>query len=1098
MNFNNFHRLLLLGLSQLSLLSVCITQISAQGTITLNPSTITSSNPSSYIVGIQRNHIFAQVKDPLDLSNTAYSNWFSDMLNRYKQIQPGFGNGKKLYRLGGNQIDGMISTLQENEFQNPTRQNFVDVVNACKNQISAKSSATDVFGNGQIYRVYNNLSDAAGPNDKFIYFEDGDYKGYHWANYTGKISNKTGGSALYGQYDDIKYYITEAKTMDADLTVTVNFSSGTPNEAIGLINEIKNQYNGSLARLQFIELGNEVSEPYIKGNRNYFGVDEFGNCVEYFSKSKNRKEYASYALEFAYKLRQWLDSNGGNHVKIGAVGTTNSYWAWNDPNPISANQNLSDILTGTNSAYPGKRLLDYIDFVIYHSYPSYPIIHPGGEYGTRLKNPNTGLPYSDSDMAKLYLAQTPWNNEKRFQDQIDIINSLTTKDIKLANSEYYSHLNQKTRPNLTHSISEGIYTADNMISALKFDMEMAVNFAFYHFQSSQVEISDNLLFDVNAAGQVVGEKTVYAVQKLIAEELGTQVIEASDNFANNTSYDIDISSLAFWDTPESNFKYKPLGYVATKKANGDNVLLIVNRSDQAVPLTINNTGMSNPSGQINSIKGNAYTDQSRLTPTGFSQLTTLNNFNIPKLSVNILKISNGAQNNIVTLIDMDGDGFAGINDCNDTDPNIPATPGTACNDGNSSTTNDIIQSDGCTCSGTPANTACVIGFNSLKVVDVGANCKEYQLTIQPLQTIINSSIQITGLPAGGFSGSSVTPTTGGSLNWGAQTSYNWTASVLNAGETYIAKLKYCWQPNYPNATATSLGCSPYSGGCNIDSDNDGICASQDCNDNDPNYPKTPGTACNDNNNSTTNDVIQSDGCSCMGTTTIIQPPTSTCDVGFSRLEVVNSSSNCRDYELDVNPTQTISNARILISNLPAGGFAGSTVSPGGTGALNWASQTSYNWDIPLLNAGQPYTAKIKYCWQPNYPAPTANYASCPSYNGGPTTTASSCAIGFSSFNVGTDVTDPNCKMYVLEIQPQQSQSNVKINLGGFPTNGSAGYTTSPNNSSTLNWASQNSYEWVLPNVSVGQTYQVTIKYCWMNSVTYPSADYDGCQPFVCQ
>ena len=49
-----------------------------------------------------------------------------------------------------------------------------------------------------------------------------------------------------------------------------------------------------------------------------------------------------------------------------------------------------------------------------------------------------------------------------------------------------------------------------------------------------------------------------------------------------------------------------------------------------------------------------------------------------------------------------------------------------------------------------------------------------------------------------------------------------------------------------------------------DADNDGICAWNDCNDDDPNYPKQAGTPCNDGNPNTQNDKIQADGCSCLG------------------------------------------------------------------------------------------------------------------------------------------------------------------------------------------------------------------------------------------
>ncbi len=51
-----------------------------------------------------------------------------------------------------------------------------------------------------------------------------------------------------------------------------------------------------------------------------------------------------------------------------------------------------------------------------------------------------------------------------------------------------------------------------------------------------------------------------------------------------------------------------------------------------------------------------------------------------------------------------------------------------------------------------------------------------------------------------------------------------------------------------------------------DNDNDGVCEGVDCDDNDPTLPTTPGTACDDGDPNTTNDVIQADGCTCLGCT----------------------------------------------------------------------------------------------------------------------------------------------------------------------------------------------------------------------------------------
>lgn len=49
-----------------------------------------------------------------------------------------------------------------------------------------------------------------------------------------------------------------------------------------------------------------------------------------------------------------------------------------------------------------------------------------------------------------------------------------------------------------------------------------------------------------------------------------------------------------------------------------------------------------------------------------------------------------------------------------------------------------------------------------------------------------------------------------------------------------------------------------------DADGDGICASEDCDDNDPNIPAEVGSSCDDSNSFTTGDEIQQDSCTCLG------------------------------------------------------------------------------------------------------------------------------------------------------------------------------------------------------------------------------------------
>ena len=50
----------------------------------------------------------------------------------------------------------------------------------------------------------------------------------------------------------------------------------------------------------------------------------------------------------------------------------------------------------------------------------------------------------------------------------------------------------------------------------------------------------------------------------------------------------------------------------------------------------------------------------------------------------------------------------------------------------------------------------------------------------------------------------------------------------------------------------------------VDADNDGVCSTLDCDDNNPNFPQPVGAPCNDGNSATKNDQIQADGCTCAG------------------------------------------------------------------------------------------------------------------------------------------------------------------------------------------------------------------------------------------
>ena len=205
--------------------------------------------------------------------------------------------------------------------------------------------------------------------------------------------------------------------------------------------------------------------------------------------------------------------------------------------------------------------------------------------------------------------------------------------------------------------------------------------------------------------------------------------------------------------------------------------------------------------------------------------------------------------------DNDGDGVCGNDDCDDNNANLPATVGSSCNDGNSNTTNDVIQSDGCTCAGTP----------------VGNN------TCNADYSVSGNSVTFTGLtnPINAAKIIDLGYTTYWECNtWADPCGSSETINNIPNGQYYISLNTYDagWGTICNVFEAITIG----GGGC-TDNDNDGVCAADDCDDNNANVPAPVGSSCNDGNANTSNDVIQSDGCTCAGTPV----GNNTCDAEYS-------------------------------------------------------------------------------------------------------------------------------------------------------------------------------------------------------------------------
>ncbi len=214
--------------------------------------------------------------------------------------------------------------------------------------------------------------------------------------------------------------------------------------------------------------------------------------------------------------------------------------------------------------------------------------------------------------------------------------------------------------------------------------------------------------------------------------------------------------------------------------------------------------------------------------------------------------------------DSDNDGVCNNQDCQPFNPAFPANPGTPCNDGNPNTNNDVVTSDGCNCAGTPTGPACTVSTNGCSITITGLNSSDQAKVFDANWTVV----------------------------WECNP---WTGNICNNTETItnLNNGLYYVQACGSTDPYTVSGCGPTDPCANQggDSDNDGVCNNQDCQPFNPSFPATPGTACNDGNPNTVNDVVQGDGCSCAGS---VQDPCAN-QGGDSDNDGVCNNQDCQPF-----------------------------------------------------------------------------------------------------------------------------------------------------------------------------------------------------------
>ncbi len=582
----------------------------SQGTPKINIDLTLVGDPiNSHLIGTVRNHIYRGDISESPVWPNAPQDMVIDKVKKYGEIIPRFGTHKKLYRLGGNNIDGFQYSPHSVGFE--PEFNYDD----------------------QLINFPGEEPGAQYPYDNIIHFineailMNADMMMGINIGTLGALKRDANNTVMVNGDGNPIFEFTPA-TLDKGATMAANFVKYLCNLDVTVDGETKK----AIDLVAFFEMGNENAGDWIRGRT---------------ERTRNPDDYLATVKKFITKMDAEAALHGKD-LKYALMGAYNVAFDWPDGIDPSTGETIDNsnrkvnIMKYINSGIP-------FDYVTFHGYQTaYQFADWQGFCG--------GTSIDADRMIELALASNEWAEthpkdnpvtSDNFGGLKDIQDLLAANGKQLVNTEYGTMVHKDKYPEVVQSITEALYCADNIITATKLGIQSATNLALLHIGTSGLgnEWTDSQFWQHGT----MNETPILKTQRLIARNFG-------QNFIKTNGVNIPTTSITQC-TNTGNFTQHKLRFVSTKDPNGTVYTLVINNSDTDIDVDFNLNESPNGFCSISrqTIKGTSYTskfgdiieDKEYFDGVINGSVTEVHGVTIPAFSINIMTF--GCSENDVTI-----------------------------------------------------------------------------------------------------------------------------------------------------------------------------------------------------------------------------------------------------------------------------------------------------------------------------------------------------------------------------------------------------------------------------------------------------------------